>query len=135
MADVLIRGIKMPCNVEGCEVIIRIQPNGEVLDAHKIHIGATAIPLPEEHGRCIDADALTQKLLTRKDGSRRNDRDSDGWPNLLEVETVRTTIEDAPTIVPAEEGGEADKKMNCSDCYNRNTPVCKYCEHDAEEGV
>lgn len=36
---------------------------------------------------------------------------------------------------PTEGGGESDKKTNCSDCGNRNTPVCKYCEHDAEGGI
>lgn len=37
--------------------------------------------------------------------------------------------------VPEEGGcGEADKKTNCSDCGNQHTPVCKYCEHDAEGG-
>lgn len=56
MADILIRGIEMPDNVEGCEAIIRIQPNGEVLNAHKFHIGATAIPLPEGHGRLGDLE-------------------------------------------------------------------------------
>lgn len=57
MADILIRGIEMPDNVEGCEVILRIQPNGEVLDIHKIHIGITAIPLPKGHGNLIDINA------------------------------------------------------------------------------
>ena len=95
MADVLIRGIEMPCNAEGCEVIIRIQPNGEVLDAHKIHIGATAIPLPEGYGRLIDADALI--------------RDKSCEANLWcgyeyqdHYVVFEEDIKNAPTIVPAE---------------------------------
>lgn len=41
----------------------------------------------------------------------------DEWPDLVEG------------------SGESDKKTNCSDCGNRNTPVCKYCKHDAEGGI
>lgn len=95
MADILIRGIEMPCNAEGCEVIIRIQPNGEVLDAHKIHIGATAIPLPEEYGRLIDADALIRDKsdeVTLWCGYEYQDH-----PVVFEED-----IKNAPTIVPAE---------------------------------
>ena len=57
MSEVYIKGVEMPINADGCEAIIRIQPNGEVLDMHGFHIGATAIPVPD-HGRLIDADAL-----------------------------------------------------------------------------
>lgn len=67
MADVLIRGIEMPPNVEGCEVILRIQPNGEVLDIHKIHTGVTAIPLPERHGRLKDSDEIISAIKGKFD--------------------------------------------------------------------
>jgi len=57
MAGVYISGIEMPINVDGCEVIIRIQPDGEVLDLHGFHIGATAIPVPD-HSDLIERNAV-----------------------------------------------------------------------------
>lgn len=108
MADVVIQGMEMPKDgVYWCEIgiageIATITIHGEDRKSFPL------LSLQEGHGKCIDADALIQKLLTRKDGSRRNDRDSDGWPNLLTVETVRTAIENAPTIIPAEGGTDDD---------------------------
>ena len=75
--SVYIKGMEMPTNAEGCEVIIRIQPNGEVLDLHGFHIGATAIPVPD-HGDLIERDSLP-------------------W-YLKDV----TEILEAPTIIPAD---------------------------------
>lgn len=92
MADILIRGIEMPDNVEGCEVIIRIQPNGEVLSAHKFHIGATAIPLPEGHGRLGDLDALMPDFVKAR------------WEFFSDGDTFLRLLKNAPTIVPAEGG-------------------------------
>lgn len=92
MADILIRGIEMPDNVEGCEVIIRIQPNGEVLNAHKFHIGATAIPLPEGHGRLGDLDALMPDFVKAR------------WEFFSDGDTFLRLLKNAPTIVPAEGG-------------------------------
>jgi hypothetical protein len=89
MADILIRGIKMPCNVEGCEVIIRIQPNGEVLDAHKIHIGATAIPLPEGHGELIERNTVIDEFTKSAKAGQ------------LKPWSIVKTV---PIIVPAEGG-------------------------------
>ena len=88
MSGVYIKGIEMPANVEGCEVIIRIQPNGEVLDLHGFHIGATAIPVPD-HGRLIDADALDTR-------DRGNNSSRTMWQN------IRWLLKDAPTIIPAD---------------------------------
>lgn len=100
MADILIRGIEMPDNVEGCEVIIRIQPNGEVLNAHKFHIGATAIPLPEGHGDLIDRDALKKRTPMVIDYS------AGGFGTDGSIRPVRGygdwQIDQAPTIVPAD---------------------------------
>ena len=87
---VYIKGIEMPKNYEGCEVIIRIQPNGEVLDLHGIHIGATAIPVPP-HGRLIDAD----EFLKRAFGTRIYR--GDFWLALEEL------VGESPTIIPADE--------------------------------
>ena len=105
MADVLIRGIEMPCNAEGCEVIIRIQPNGEVLDAHKIHIGATAISLPEGHGRLGDLDALSESLAESAT-FKYNKRTSVTWADAFE--SMIDILEEADTIVPADGGMDND---------------------------
>lgn len=56
MADILIRGMEMP--KDGEMLYINIYPNGKVcisLDL-KCEQVATAVPLPEGHGRLVDAD-------------------------------------------------------------------------------
>ena len=86
----------MPKNYEGCEVIIRIQPNGEVLDLHGFHIGATAIEVPP-HGDLIDRNALPWEnqcfMLT----------DPEEWG------LKARDIENAPTIIPADHIRDAKK--------------------------
>lgn len=64
--SIYVRGIEMPINAEGCEVIIRIQPNGEVLNLHGFHLDAHAVPVPD-HGRLIDADAYRAEMKKRQD--------------------------------------------------------------------
>lgn len=44
---ILVRGIDMPVNADGCETIIRIQPDGSVLNLQKIHLYAEAISVPD----------------------------------------------------------------------------------------
>lgn len=53
--SIYISGVEMP--TEGNETIIRIQPDGTVLDQYGHHLGLKAIPV-QPHGRLIDADAL-----------------------------------------------------------------------------
>lgn len=106
MADILIRGIEMPDNVEGCEVIIRIQPNDEVLSAHKFHIGATAIPLPEGHGRLGDLDALINELHNLLDKREKDAAFSgDRGPSVTWNDAI-CSIFAAPIIIPAEGVGD-----------------------------
>ena len=102
--SLIIKGVEMP---KDKRIEILVFPNGyvAVYDSDGYLQDGRAVPLPEGHGRLGDLDALMKKLLTKEDGRHINDRDSDGWPNMLYVETVRTTIEDAHAIVPAE-GGE-----------------------------
>lgn len=85
---VYIKGMEMP--KDGNETIIRIQPDGTVLDQYGHHLAITAVPVPP-HGDLIDRDALPwekQSLMVA----------DEDWalPCVL--------IEDAPTIIPAEEG-------------------------------
>jgi hypothetical protein len=99
VADILIRGMEMP---KDRSLWILIRPDGTVYkikDNDKLGIPkeGAAISLPEGHGRLIDADCLLRD-----------------HPELADCDfihpkydiTLRELIEDAPTIVPAEGGGE-----------------------------
>lgn len=55
--SIILKGIDMPKG-DTAEVIIRIQPNGEVRDLHGILLDAQAIQIPTPHGRIIDGDKL-----------------------------------------------------------------------------
>lgn len=99
MAGIYIPGIEMPKNEDGCEVIIRIQPNGEVFDAGKIHLGLTAIPVPD-HGRLVDADAL---ITTFCEWGTRLERGRKLVITMCEAkQAIVDIIEAAPTIIPAD---------------------------------
>ena len=86
MADILIKGLKLP---EGAnELRLIIHPNGQVIISKQTYLEETeAIEIPD-HGRLIDADALKQKWIFRGEAER-------GY---------QEEIDDAPTIIPAEEG-------------------------------
>ena len=75
--SLLIKGMEMPKN--GNETILRIQPDGTVLDQYGHHLLLAAAPVPP-HGRLIDADAYE-------------------FPGDLKYE---------PTIIPAS-GGKEDE--------------------------
>ena len=94
MAGIYIPDKELPKG-EGSELIIRIQPDGEVLDLHKIHLGKKAIPVPD-HGRLIDADALKSRATEGTDEHGRKCL-------LIKIGFVNTM----PTIIPADK--EADK--------------------------
>lgn len=144
MADILIRDMEMPISCIACPLnfgekrpeyglTIYCQYSNGVISwrSKAFDNGRLAscgiIPLPEGHGNLIDADALI--------------RDKSNEVNLwydyeyLDYSVVfEEDIKNAPIIIPAEGYSEGDQKTNCSDCDNQNTPVCKYCEHDAEGG-
>ncbi len=81
--------INMPKG-EGSKLVLQIFPNGEVYDGHGIRLGiakwAEAQEVPP-HGRLIDADALDS-----------SETDYSGNHIVYLVD-----IDDAPTIIPAEE--------------------------------
>ena len=87
--SILIKGMEMP--IDGNETIIRIQPDGTVLDQYGHHLAITAVPVPP-HGRLIDADALIKQV--KRDGIR-----SDPF-----VRIVCDYFKDAPTIFEADRG-------------------------------
>lgn len=95
MADILIRGMEMPENCAFCPC-----SNNETRFcwAAKEYIPMLGRPafcplvhLPEWHGRLIDADELIADCV---------------FPSKQFEDAFRELIGDAPTIVPAEGGGE-----------------------------
>ena len=91
--SILIKGMEMP---KEKPLIIKISQDGTVYMSQGIYgIGhgvATAVPVPP-HGRCVDADKLMQEMCLF---IKENMLSRDDARELLE------TIEDAPTIIPAE---------------------------------
>jgi len=103
--SVLIKGIEMPKNYEGCEVIIRIQPNGEVLDLQGFHIGATAIPV-QPYDRLIDADVLLEEVYKLRMWLLENNMPgAEHW-----VTKVYQMIDEMSTVIEAEEKHEQISK-------------------------
>lgn len=99
--SVLITGVNMPSFGEGNELIVRVLPNGAVLDEHGIYLNAKAAPVPP-HGRLIDADALRQTMYHEafETDSPLQKWDSGCWIRYKMFERME---EAAPTIIPAEE--------------------------------
>lgn len=96
--SIIIYGMDMPQNGEGNELIVRVQPDGTVLNAQGIHLYAEAKEIPP-HGRLIDADALLENMK----------KVHDRWK--VEGHYTPTTDDEimtihAPTIIEAE--GESE---------------------------
>lgn len=106
MADILIRGMEMPKTCCQCDLKIydpekRWNENGieqigawvckrtrEIIWNTQRGENCPLVPLPEGHGRLGDLDSLQEEFKKSHDGKR-----------LMLIDT-------APTIVPAEGGGE-----------------------------
>jgi len=121
MPDILIRGMEMPdgchhCRFsyldkgetndgEPCSVIMcsamEQGTNGAEYDGSRPS-WCPLVPLPEGHGRLIDADALIDALETQ-DYSCAPDTLEDWTPQDMTVAEI-ADITHAPTIVPAEGG-------------------------------
>lgn len=89
---VYIKDMEMP--KDGCHHIICIYADGMVSTGGRAY---TAVPVPS-HGRLIDADALNYKMLYKEN-----------WMRGTGVEAPavwKKDIEDAPTIIPADEPKE-----------------------------
>lgn len=97
MADILIRGMEIPqwcsacaCNsMHYCQVLKR--DVSEFLMTNKFPENCPLVPLPEKHGRLIDADALIKRIDEAC-------IDDSWW--------IESRIDEMQTIVPAEGGGE-----------------------------
>ena len=89
MSDILIKGMEMP--KDGEKVYMITFSDGKACASYKPFEWHEVVPVPP-HGRCIDADALLKKcefVCTDDDEDTRAVRYS--------------IIEDAPTIIPAED--------------------------------
>lgn len=90
--SILIKGMEMPKNCNKCPMTVdgycRIigYPNGDALNKRYKPLWCPLVEVPK-HGRLIDADALTGKAYM------------DGKLMCVEMDD----IEDAPTIIEAEE--------------------------------
>ena len=103
MADILIRGMEMP---KDGRITIQIGADGAVyfvekctIMAEKYEKSSHAVPLPEGHGRLIDAgvfrDQLIELAMAGKDAA-----------SIWLILFVEEMLNNAPTIVPAEGGSE-----------------------------
>lgn len=116
MADLVIRGMEMPTDAS---LWILIRPDGTV---HKLKVGGkhgepqqgVAVPLPEGHGRLIDADELAEDLQLDVENYQRALDDL----NIVGIERERIQFDKdckqncmwylskCPTIVPTEGGAD-----------------------------
>lgn len=136
MADLIIRGMEMPKDCPHCEFaaigyaspmssdctlycravdkfkdcateILKDKPYEVISHYNDRPDWCPLVPLPEGHGRLIDADALDRAftdLRFNSDGTLNHWGDRPGW--CMHGYEVEKLIADAPTIVPAEGGGE-----------------------------
>lgn len=109
MADILIRGMEMPKDCIDC-MFTTIDYDMCILAKNDLMLcggrpsWCPLVPLPEGHGRLIDADALKKRTPMVIDYS------AGGFGTDGSIRPVRGygdwQIDQAPTIVPAEGGGE-----------------------------
>ena len=92
--SVLAKGMDMP--KEGNETIIRIQPNGSVLDQYGDHLAITAVSVPP-HGRLIDADKLYKWIKAECNPYGKPTIGKEDGMRVIEI------IEACHTVIEAEE--------------------------------
>lgn len=100
--SILIKGLgEMP--KEGNETILRLMPDGTVLDQYGHHLALKAVPVPK-HGRLIDADAMSEK--DNNDFSATIGT-AEGFATkqlmVMAHALLQKAIEIQPTIIPASE--------------------------------
>ena len=106
--SILINGMEMPTEDE--EIIIRIDSSGTVMTEYALPISwAKAVPVPA-HGRLIDADALMKEFEKAQRTLEQHGQEyscsfmSSSQEISTEWYCVEDMVENAPTIIPAEEG-------------------------------
>lgn len=97
-SEVLIIAIKS----DGSVYPVRIDGDGQLMVFPNEEMKNCAVPVPEPHGRLIDADALHSAL--RKRGKEFSDSEY-GEGVKCGLADAREFIKNAPTIIPASEEG------------------------------
>ena len=88
--SILIEGMAMPKEDE--EIIIRIDPWGTVMTEYALPIaGAKAVPVPEPHGRLINASEAYDKIAEQEGGS------------YVDMDAVGMGLDETPTVIQASE--------------------------------
>ena len=96
MADILIR-MEMP---KENDILVFDTWHGGMYARSTANIGTRSyevVPLPEGHGRLIDADALREDWLENGENE-----------HVYDTNAMLYSIDNSPTIVPAEGGAEDD---------------------------
>lgn len=100
MSDILIREVPMP--VPDFHTTITIMGNGDVLWFNeKVR---TAIPLPEGHGRGIDADAVIATYTPDSYELNKMHMTQESYDKLPTVAAIKRAISNALTLIPTERG-------------------------------
>lgn len=97
--SMILKGIDLPKG-DTAEVIIRIQPNGEVRDSHGILLDVETIQIPKGHGRLIDRSVLLEEYQNLCNGLLCRDCPFFNERNRCNIEEW---ILNQPTILEAEE--------------------------------
>ena len=110
--SILIKGMEMPTSCTVCPFenygdcyggkVKAIMDIDDYVSAGKRHPRCPLVPVPP-HGRLIDADALLADD-NRKYDTYRGANGRDAFLDDVCHRTIQWAIEDAPTIIPAEEG-------------------------------
>ena len=116
--SVLIKGMEMPTSCAEC----RLMADGwcysvgleqrEKISTVKRPTWCPLVPVPK-HGRCIDADALMKEMDKQENAMFEHGHEfsfsfKSGGDVCTAWYNVEMMVEDAPTIIPASEEGDAD---------------------------
>ena len=94
--SILIKGMKMP---KDKPIRIVLNPNGQLFIDHGVHFTEYETVELQPHGRLIDAEELSDRLVALAD-CEWNQTVGTSWSNAYEE--VNGFVEDAPTIIEAE---------------------------------
>ncbi len=148
--SVLIKGMKMPTSGR----ILIVFPSGRALEVsadatQKIFRETKAVPVPP-HGRLIDAGAFIaeQRHLYCENCERRKGMKNGKAKFVYDIGDapcracgygdVLDDLEDAPTVIEAEDGGYSEQELQND--YEKSVEMAEYCEryeptYDLETGA
>lgn len=120
--SVLVKGMKMPETCSDCDLCydmylckatgVSFYRNEDLKDFEMYDMRLPDCPLvkvPANHGRLIDADALMERFEEEERAADEHGRDfsfsfKSGGENCAEWWAVQRILEEAPTVIEAEEG-------------------------------